>query len=137
LYGSADKDYQIDTIRKALLITSRDEGNGRGDIYSSTVSVMFFGTPNAGSTMDKKKRIQILKPIGKVAFIEVPPKIEDALTSHSDELLDLADDFRRIDICKSSRLLIYSFFEAHDTPYLGERVHPVLFMTIVVDRLEC
>lgn len=86
--------------------------------------------------MDKKKRIQMLKQIGKVAFKEVPPKIEEALTSHSDELLDLAEDFRRIDICRTCRLLIYSFFEAHDTPYLGERVRGFSLLQIAVMKPE-
>jgi hypothetical protein len=83
---------------------------------------MFFGTPNAGSAMDSKTRIQILQKIAKVAFTEVPPKIERALELHSDELLDLADDFRKIEICKTNRLLIYSFYETRDTKFLGERV---------------
>ena len=83
---------------------------------------MFFSTPNSGSAADQKKRIQILKKIARVAFKEVPPKIESALRLHSDELLDLADDFRKIDICKNNRLRIYSFYETQDTKLLGERV---------------
>ena len=83
---------------------------------------MLFGTPNAGSKVEEKKRVQLLKKMAKAAFTEVPPKIESALELHSDELLDLADDFRKIDICKHNRLLIYSFYETLDTKLLGERV---------------
>jgi hypothetical protein len=83
---------------------------------------MFFGTPHAGSGADQKKRVQLLKKIAKVAFTEVPPKIEALLEMHSDELLDMADDFRKIDICKYNRLYIYSFYEELDTKMLGERV---------------
>ena len=83
---------------------------------------MFFGTPNAGSQADEKKRVQVLKKMAKAAFVHVPPKIEAALKSHSDELLDLADDFRKLDICESNRLQIYSFYEMQDTKILGERV---------------
>jgi hypothetical protein len=83
---------------------------------------MFFGTPHAGSSADQKKRVQLLKKMAKVAFTEVPPKIETLLEMHSDELLDMADDFRKIDICKHNRLYIYSFYEVLDTKMLGERV---------------
>jgi hypothetical protein len=65
---------------------------------------MFFGTPNAGSDISKKKRLQMLKNIGKVSFTQVPPKIERALELHSDELSDLADEFRTIDICDTKSL---------------------------------
>lgn len=60
---------------------------------------MFSATPNAGSGIDKRKRIEILKAIAKVSFTEVPPKIESLLQSHSDELLDLADQFRELNLC--------------------------------------
>lgn len=83
---------------------------------------MFFGTPNAGSRTDEKWCIRVLEKIGKVAYIEVPPNIKSALKLQSPELLDLADDFRKIDICKSNQLLIYSFYETRDTAMLGERV---------------
>ena len=103
-------------------MAAHDPGNDRGEIYRSTISVMFFGTPNAGSHTDEKKRVQVLKKMAKAAFVHVPPKIEAALKSHSDELLDLADDFRKVDICETNRLQIYSFYEMQDTKILGERV---------------
>lgn len=83
---------------------------------------MFYGTPNAGSTLDQQKRVQILQLIASVAFVEVPPKIKDALESHSDELVDLADEFAASDICTSYRLLIYIFYETKVQSPLRERV---------------
>jgi len=83
---------------------------------------MFFGTPNAGSNVDKRKRVEMLKAIAKIAFTEVPPKIESLLALHSDELLDLADNFRDIDICDRSDLLLYSFYETRTFPGVGQRV---------------
>lgn len=83
---------------------------------------MFFGTPNAGNNVKKRKSAWILKAIAEAAFSEVPPKIESLLQSHSDELLDLADQFRELKVCRTSSLLIYSFFETRDHPRVGERV---------------
>jgi hypothetical protein len=107
---------------KALIRASRLPGNDREHIYRATKSAMFFATPNAGSDADKKKRVQMLKNIGKVAFKRVPPKIEKALQLHSDELTDLADEFRQIDICDTKSLQIYSFYELKDTKLLGDLV---------------
>lgn len=111
-------------IKQALVLAARDGDDGRDEIYRSTIGVVFFGTPNLGSNADKKKRIQILKNIAKTAFSEIPPKIEVALKLHSNELLDLADDFRKLDICETNRLRIYSYHETHKTKSLGELVSP-------------
>ena len=93
---------------------------------------MFFGTPNAGSAADKAKRVWLLKKIAKAAFTEVPPKLESALELHSDELLDLADDFRKTSLCVNRELTIYTYYETHTTPKLGERVliHCVGFFSL-------
>jgi hypothetical protein len=90
---------------------------------------MFFGTPNAGSEMAKKKRIQVLKNIGKVSFTQVPPRIERALELHSDELIDLAEAFRDLDICDTKSLQIHSFYETKSTRLLGDRVRFLLSLT--------
>jgi hypothetical protein len=99
---------------------------------------MFFATPNAGSYADKKKRVQMLKNIGKIAFKRVPPKIESALQLHSDELTDLADEFRKIDICDTKSLQIYSFYELRDTELLGDLVRDLIVISVcrVVDGFK-
>lgn len=99
---------------------------------------MFYGTPNAGSTLDQQKRVQILQLIASVAFVEVPPKIKDALESHSDELVDLADEFAASDICTSYRLLIYIFYETKVQSPLRERVRFLLssFNLLVCVNME-
>jgi hypothetical protein len=93
---------------------------------------MFFGTPNAGSDIDKKSLIKIMKNLGKLSFVRVPPKIERALELHSDELIDLADEFRRIDICDTKRLQIYSFYESKGTKIVGDRVQSPYDKTIII-----
>jgi hypothetical protein len=48
---------------------------------------MFFGTPNAGSAIDKKWRVWLLLNIVRAAFTQVPPRLEAAFEANSDELL--------------------------------------------------
>ena len=91
-------------------------------IYQSTKGLVFLGTPHAGSAIDKKKRIWILKKVAKIAFTEVPPKLESALELHSDELGDLADDFRKITLWTERKLTIYTYYETHSMAAVGERV---------------
>jgi hypothetical protein len=81
---------------------------------------MFFGTPNAGTNVDEKMRLQILKNIGRVAFTRVPRKIETALKLHSDELTDLTEEFLKTEICETKRLLVCSFYEQKGTKMLGQ-----------------
>jgi len=91
-------------------------------IYNSTKGIVFFGTPHAGSAADKKKRVWVLQKIAKVAFTEVPPKLESALELHSDELADLADDFRKISLWTKRELILYTYFETRTIAMLGEVV---------------
>jgi len=83
---------------------------------------MFLGTPNAGSAVDQEKRVWLLKMIAKAAFTQVPPKLESALELHSDELLDLADDFRKSTIYVLKQIEIYTYFETHTTAKLDALV---------------
>lgn len=62
-------------------------------MYDPTKGLMFFGAPNASNKIKKNKHVWLLKEIAKVAFTQVPPKLEAALEMHSDELLDLTEDF--------------------------------------------
>ncbi|CAI7624444.1 unnamed protein product [Penicillium manginii] len=109
-------------IKKALIqasqtvITELDDAHR---IYQATKGLIFFGTPHAGSAAGKKLRVQTLKLIAKVAFTKVPPKLDSALESHSDELLDLADDFRTISLYTKREISIYSYAESRTTPKLG------------------
>ena len=91
-------------------------------IYESTNGLVFLGTPHSGSAVDKRKRIWILKNIAKVAFSEVPPKLESALEMHSDELSDLTDDFRKTTLWRERKLIIYTYFETRTTAAAGEHV---------------
>lgn len=87
-------------------------------MYRSTKGLLFYGTPHLGSAADKKKRVKLLKAIATAAFIKMPKNIGTALEQHSDELSDLADDFRKIGLCTERQLTIYTYFEAMSTSKL-------------------
>jgi hypothetical protein len=91
-------------------------------IYEATKGLIFLGTPHAGSAVDQKKRVWMLKKIAKAAFTKVPAKLESALELYSDELRDLADDFRRISLWTERKLIIYTYYETHSTAAVGELV---------------
>lgn len=98
------------------------EADDAQHIYNSTKGLIFLGTPHLGSAIDKKKRLQVLKTIAKAAFTEVPPKLESALELHSDELADLADDFRKITLWTERKLTIYTYYETKTTASAGELI---------------
>jgi len=60
--------------------------------------------------------------MAKAAFTEIPPKLEQALQTGSDELLDLADEFRKISLYVEGQLIIASYYEQVATLGLGARV---------------
>lgn len=60
--------------------------------------------------------------MAKAAFTEIPPKLEEALEAGSDELLDLADEFRKLSLYVDNKLFISSFYEQLGTTGLGGRV---------------
>ena len=68
------------------------------------------------------KRVWVIEKMAKAAFAEIPPKLEEALKSGSDELIDLADNFRLLSICVEYRIVMINFFEAMSTVGLGARV---------------
>lgn len=80
--------------------------------------MFFFGTPHLGSRAGEATRVAILKAIAKVAFVKVPPKLK----SHSDELNDLTDDFRRTSLWLDQKLIIYSYYESFGDGALGDVV---------------
>ncbi|KAK0613234.1 hypothetical protein B0T14DRAFT_605806 [Immersiella caudata] len=81
-------------------------------IYNSTKGLILFGTPHLGSGVNKQWLAQILKKIAGVAFMAVPPKLESALESHSDELSDLMDSFRATTLLVNRHVEIYTFYES-------------------------
>ncbi|KAI1457629.1 hypothetical protein F4805DRAFT_427611 [Annulohypoxylon moriforme] len=85
-------------IEKALVECNEDPLNGLGDILKSTICIMLFGTPNAGSLANEKKRVQIFKWISELAGYEIPPRIFETLKNHSLELLDLSKSFQKLRI---------------------------------------
>jgi hypothetical protein len=105
-------------------------------IYEATKGIIFLGTPHAGSAVDQKKRVWILKKIAKAAFTAVPPKLESALEQHSDELRDLADDFRRITLWTERQLIIYTYYETHSTAAVGERVRTGCLNSVCTNRWQ-
>lgn len=97
-------------VIKALVEAAHDPSNGRGEIYQSTKAVIFFGTPNAGSNVDKKKRVEILKTIVKASFQEVPPKIESLQSLTRMSFWTWQTSFFRTAICRNPAVFIYSFY---------------------------
>lgn len=74
--------------------------------------------------------------MAQVAFTEIPPKLEQALRNGSDELLDLADSFRKLSLCVENSLVIISFYELLATAGLGGRVrHTSIFYVFWVTIL--
>jgi hypothetical protein len=98
---------------------------------------MLYGTPNAGSMVDGKKRAQLVKALARCVNMEVPPKLERALELHSDALLDLSRQFRELDICMSRKLSIYSFHETRTTPLVGDKVCTLTFYPPASFYPEC
>lgn len=98
---------------------------------------MFFGTPHAGSAADEKKRVWLLKKMAKAAGTEVPPKLEAALRQHSDEVVDLADDFLKTDLCTNERIKVYSYYEEHSTPKLGEKASTISIQSWHITDSSC
>lgn len=110
---------------QALVLASQTLNTEADDahlIYNSTKGLVFLGTPHIGSGVGRQKQIWMLKKIAKAAFTQVPPKLESALELHSDELADLADDFRRISLWTERKLGIYTYFETYAHAKVGELV---------------
>lgn len=58
----------------------------------------------------------------RLVLSSCPPKLESALQSGSDEVLDLSEDFRKISLFVEMKLLVASFYEQRSTFGLGSRV---------------
>ncbi|OTA59974.1 hypothetical protein K449DRAFT_466461 [Hypoxylon sp. EC38] len=107
-------------IKKALIECKEIETCK--DILKSTSSIMLFATPNAGSFATKMNRIKIVKLIANCVGYEAPPKIFDALESHSDQLLDISRSFQKLSIWetpKSAAPFMRTFYETRTHHKLG------------------
>ena len=107
---------------QALILASRQQTDDRDKIYSATKALMFFGTPHLGSSAGNRLRVQLLNMAAVAIGHGVPPELKQALTMHSRDLRDLADDFSTLSLCKDRVLKIYSFSERDTTSLLNSRV---------------
>jgi hypothetical protein len=83
---------------------------------------MFFGVPHGGSHALGKKRVFVLQKMAKAAFKSIPKKLNKALEKDSDEVLDLADNFRKTGLYVESRVVMASYYEQKGLASLGETV---------------
>ncbi|CAH0004296.1 unnamed protein product [Clonostachys byssicola] len=112
-------------IKQALWAGSLEgklRANSQSRIYNATKGLIFFGTPHLGSQASSQKRVQFLQAIASLAFTQIPPKIEAALKSHSDELFDLSGHFAKTTLCLDRRVLVTSFYEKVTDSRLGAEV---------------
>src|SRR5438034_3768591 len=110
---------------KAAVAASAAQSSRANDLdklYKSIKGFVFFGTPHGGSAVFAKMRVHVLKKMAKAAFAEIPPKLEKALQASSDELLDLADEFRKLSLYVDGQLIIASYYEQLATLGLDDRV---------------
>ena len=114
---------------QALILASRQQTDHRDKIYSATKALMFFGTPHLGSSAGNRLRVQLLNMAAVAIGHGVPPELEQALTMHSHELRDLADDFSTLSLLRNRLLKIYSFSEGNTTTLLGDVVSTRLIIT--------
>ncbi|KAH6843325.1 Alpha/Beta hydrolase protein [Chaetomium sp. MPI-CAGE-AT-0009] len=113
-------------VAKAALVAmakaSVTKVNDLHHLHDSVRGFIFFGTPHGGSSVLGKNRVNILKKICQAAFMEIPPKLEDALEAGSDEVLDLAEDFRNTRPFVEQKILIATYYEQLGTPGLSGQV---------------
>lgn len=91
-------------------------------IYDSIAGLVFMGTPHAGSHTTEKKRVRLLTGLARTTFKKPPEKLVKALAAHSDELLDLSDDFERTTIFTKQKIEMWTYYETITTRFLGEEV---------------
>ena len=84
---------------------------------------MFFGTPHAGSAVDQQKRMQLLQALGTLFRTKAPKNLTEALKENSKELAELSDAFEALDIFKTLRLKVTSYYES-TTPKFSKAVRP-------------
>ncbi|EXU94511.1 ankyrin repeat protein, partial [Metarhizium robertsii] len=110
---------------EATVLASEAQASRANDldkVYPCIGAFMFFGTPHGGSKVLGTTGAWILQKMARAAFRQIPPKLERALEQNSDELLDLADSFRKVSLYVDSQLLISTYFEQKATVFLNERI---------------
>jgi hypothetical protein len=118
---------------QAAVLASRcsaSRANAMDTLYNAMQGFVFFGVPHGGSSVLGMKRVWVLQKMAKAAFKEIPPKLEEALKSGSDELIDLADNFRLLSICIEYKLPMVNFFETLSTVGLGTRVCIICYQAL-------
>jgi len=114
-----------DVLLQALVAMAKasvTQANDLHHLYDSVRGFIFFGTPQGGSSVLGKHRVHIIKRMCRAAFVEIPPKLEGALESGSDEILDLAEDFRNTRPFQEQALFIATYYEQLGTAGLSGRV---------------
>jgi hypothetical protein len=106
------------------------KANDLDKLYNAMRGFVFFGVPHGGSSVLGMKRVWVIEKMAKAAFTEIPPKLEEALKSGSDELIDLADSFRLLSICVEYKIVMVNFIEALSTIGLGTRVSTICYQAV-------
>jgi hypothetical protein len=106
------------------------KANDLDKLYNAMRGFVFFGVPHGGSSVLGMKRVWVIEKMAKAAFTEIPPKLEEALKSGSDELIDLADSFRLLSICVEYKIVVANFIEALSTIGLGTRVSTICYQAV-------
>ena len=107
---------------QAFILASRQQPDNRDKIYSATKALMFFGTPHLGSSANERLRSQVFLMAAEIFGGQIKPELNQALTMHSRDLRNLADDFSTLSLCKDRVLKIYSFSEGNTTNLLSSVV---------------
>jgi hypothetical protein len=122
---------------QALLIAKRSSSPEHSAILNATKSLVFFGSPYAGSSIDKNARVRLLQLVANSLTFSVPPMIGNALSLISNDLTVLHDDFRDLlaGLQQEQReILINTFYETRSIGYLGCRVCELYYPVISASR---
>ncbi|KAH0559860.1 hypothetical protein GP486_003625, partial [Trichoglossum hirsutum] len=116
--------------KKVIILAQRDSASGiasfdgRKEIYRSLRGFMFFGTPHAGSSVDQQARAKLLEALGSLFQTKAPKNIKEALQENSKELAELSDAFEALDIFKTLKFRVTSFYES-TTPSYSKVIVPL------------
>jgi hypothetical protein len=114
----------IHTERNSGLINARIlEQNA---VFDSIAGLIFMGTPQAGSGVETLVRVRILENIARVTFKKPPGRLTQALAAHSDEVLELSENFQKTTMFTRHEIEICSFYETKTTKSIGQEVRLVM-----------
>ncbi|KAI1212899.1 uncharacterized protein F4807DRAFT_412012 [Annulohypoxylon truncatum] len=112
-------------IQKALIECMEGSSRGLKDILNSTISIILFSTPNAGSFANDQTRARLIQLIGKSVGYKVPERILEALKIHSLELYELSTSFQKLQIWNTpmdAPPFMQSYYETRTLAGLGIQV---------------